>query len=54
MTSAWFQSKAEEAQKARFGDKIVWQCIRDMQYRRRGLVQSRSALINKATHASPP
>ena len=42
----WFQSKAEEAQKARFGGKIVWQCIRDMQHCRRGLAPSKSATIN--------
>ena len=42
----WFQSKAEEAQKARFGGKTVWRCIRDMQRCRRGLVPSKSATIN--------
>ena len=26
----WFQAKAEEAQKAHFGMKKVWQCIREM------------------------
>ena len=38
--------QAEEAQKARFGGKIVWQSIRDMQHCRRGLVPSRSVIIN--------
>ena len=27
----WFQEKEDEAQKARFGGKSVWKCIRDMQ-----------------------
>ena len=36
--NAWFQGKAEEAQKERFGGKKVWQCIKDMQRGRRGLV----------------
>ena len=39
--NAWFTSKAEEAQRSRFGGKKVWRCIRDMQYGRRGLVPSR-------------
>ena len=42
----WFQTKAEEAQRERFGGKKVWRCIRDMQHGRRGLVPSRSATIN--------
>ena len=42
----WFTSKDEEAQKARFGGKKVWQCIRDMQYGRRGLVPSRQMAVN--------
>ena len=25
--NTWFQSKAEEAQKTRFGGKVVWNCI---------------------------
>ena len=32
----WFRKKAEEAQKERFGDKKVWQCVRDLQCGRRG------------------
>ena len=43
--NAWFTSKAEEAQKSRFGGKKVWKCIRDMQYGRRGLVPSRLATV---------
>ena len=43
--NAWFQSKAEEAQKERFGGKKVWQCIRDMRRGRHGLVPTRSATI---------
>ena len=41
----WFQAKAVEAQRARFGGKVVWRCIRDMQHGRRGLVPSRSVTI---------
>ena len=37
----WFQNKAEEAQMARVGDKVVWQCIWDMQHGWRGLVPSK-------------
>ena len=43
--NAWFQGKAEEAQRERFGGKKVWQCIRDMQRGRRGLVPTRSATV---------
>ena len=43
--NAWFTSKAEEAQRSRFGGKEVWKCIRDMQYGRRGLVPSRLATV---------
>ena len=43
--NAWFTSKAEEAQRSRFGGKKVWKCIRDMQYARRGLVPSRLATV---------
>ena len=43
--NAWFTSKAEEAQRSRFGEKEVWKCIRDMQYGRRGLVPSRLATV---------
>ena len=41
----WFQAKAEEAQRAHFGGKVVWRCIRDMQHGRRGLVPKRSVTI---------
>ena len=43
--NAWFQSKAEEAQRSRFGGKRVWNCIRAMQSGRRGLIPSRSSCI---------
>ena len=43
--NTWFQSKAEEAQKTRFGGKVVWNCIRAMQFGRRGLIPSRSSCI---------
>ena len=36
--NAWFQKKAEEVEKDKFGGKQVWRCIRDMQYGRRGLL----------------
>ena len=39
--NAWFQAKAEEAQKSRFGGKVVWRCIRDLQFTRRGLRPTR-------------
>ena len=32
----WFRKKVEEAQKERFGDKKVWQCVRDLQCGSRG------------------
>ena len=40
--NAWFTSKAEEAQRGRFGVKKVW---RDMQHGRRGLVPARLATV---------
>ena len=43
--NAWFQSKAAEAQKGRHGGKVVWRCIRDIQFARRGLVPVRSAVV---------
>ena len=52
--NAWFQSKAEEAQKERFGGKKVWQCIRDMQRGRRELFYQVSNYIlgmRRAIHA---
>ena len=39
--NAWFQEKAEEVEKERFGGKKVWKIIRDMQRGRRGLIPSR-------------
>jgi len=36
--STWSHTKAEEIEKDRFGGKQVWQCIRDMQCGRRGLL----------------
>ena len=43
--NAWFQAKAEEAQRGRFGGKTVWQCIRAMQSGRRGLVPSTTGCV---------
>ena len=43
--NTWFQNKAKEAQKVRFGGKKVWLCIRDMQRGRRGLVPTRTAMV---------
>ena len=42
---AWFQRKASEAERGRNGGKVVWQCIRDIQRGRRGLVPVRSAVV---------
>ena len=42
---AWFQRKALEAERGRNGGKEVWQCIRDFQRGRRGLVPVRSAVV---------
>ena len=44
--NAWFQSKADEAQRQRFGGKVVWKCIMDMQRACRGLVPSKVITIN--------
>ena len=43
--NVWFQNKAEEAQRVRFGGKKVWQCIRDMQRAHCGLVPTRTASV---------
>ena len=43
--NAWFTGRAEEAQRSRFGGKLVWKCIRDMQYGKRGLAPSRLATV---------
>ena len=37
--------KASEAQRSRFGGKVVWRCIRDIQRGRRGLVSVRMATV---------
>ena len=43
--NTWFQAKAEEAQSSRFGGKVVWRCIRDLQSTRRGLRPTRPKAI---------
>ena len=43
--NSWFHETAEEAQRGRFGSKKVWQCIRDMQRGRRGMIPVRRATI---------
>ena len=43
--NAWFQAKAEEAQRNRFSGKKAWKCIRDMQRGHRGLVTTRCVTI---------
>ena len=43
--NAWFQAKAEDAQRGRFGGKEVWKCIRAMQSGRRGLRPTRCTSI---------
>ena len=42
----WFRKKAEEAQKERFGDKKVWQCVRDLQCGRRGRKPTRVVTVD--------
>ena len=42
----WFETKTEEAERQQFGGKKVWQCIRDMQRGRRGLLPSVSVTIS--------
>ena len=42
----WFQDRAEEAERERFGGKKVWKCIRDMQHGRKGLQPSKIININ--------
>ena len=41
----WFQEKAKEAQHSKFRSKKVWQCIRDMQCGKRGMVSIRHTTI---------
>ena len=48
----WYQHKAKEAQQGRFGGKLVWACIRDMQRCRRGLRPIRSTTV-KDENGSP-
>lgn len=45
--NSWFQNKAEEAQRGRFGGKSVWRCITDIQRGRRGLVPLRTVTVRK-------
>ena len=42
----WFQEKASEVEKERFGGKKVWKAIREMQRGRRGLLPCRTAVID--------
>ena len=44
--NAWFQAKADEAQRQCFGGKVVWKCIQDMQRACRGLVPSKLITIS--------
>ena len=41
----WLRGEADKAQESRFGGKIVWRCIRDMQQACRGLVPQRTGNI---------
>ena len=43
--NAWFQRMAMEAERGRNGGKLVWQCIRDIQHGRRGLIPQRTAVV---------
>ena len=42
----WFESKAQEVEKGRFGGRTVWKCITDMQRERKGIQPSRIVTIN--------
>ena len=42
---AWFQEKAEEIGRERFGGKKIWMAIRDMQQGSRSLIRFRSVTI---------
>ena len=42
----WFQDKADVVEQYKFGEKQVWNCIRDMQHGRRGWVPSRVITIH--------
>ena len=44
--NTWFQEKAEEIERERFGGKKVWKAIRDMQRGRRGLMPSRTVAVH--------
>ena len=41
----WFKQKALAAQAGRHGGKVVWKCIRDIQWGRRGLVPLKTANV---------
>ena len=41
----WFQMKVSEAQRSRFGGKVVWRCSRDIRRGRRGLVPVRMVTV---------
>ena len=42
---AWFQHKVLEAERGRNGGKLVWRCIRDIQWGRRGLVPVKTVVV---------
>ena len=42
----WFRKKAEVAQKECFGDKKVWQCVKDLQCGRRGRKPTRVVTVD--------
>ena len=44
--NAWFQAKADEAQRQYFGGRVVWKCTQDMQRACRGLVPSKVITIS--------
>ena len=51
--NTWFQNKANEAQKERFGGKKVWLCIREMQRGHCGLVPTRTAAMVRDEDGTP-
>ena len=45
MKKKWFQAKVVEAVASRNSGKVVWKCIRDIQWSRRGMVLMRVAAV---------
>ena len=43
--NSWFLTKAQEAECGKHKGKVVWNCIRDIQRGRRGLVPMRAVVV---------